>query len=99
MQLTTRGSGYLGEVSTLSGSPSNSTVTITGLASGFANGQIVNSDIYFTSGTQSGKGGTITAYNHETTHTTPHYLGLTSGDGYHRTKVVILVMVMQMSEL
>ena len=85
VQLTTRGSGYLGEVGTLSGSPTTSTVTITGLASGFANGQIVNSDIYFTSGTQSGKGGTITAYNHETkalTFTPALAAAPTSGDGY-----------------
>ena len=85
VQLTTRGSGYLGEVSTLSGSPTTSSVTITGLASGFANAQIVNSDIYFTSGTQSGKGGTITAYNHSTKALTftPALSGApTSGDGY-----------------
>ena len=70
VQLTTRGSGYLGEVGSLSGSPTVSTVTIEGLASGFANSQIVNSDIYFTSGTQSGKGGTITAYTVSYTHLT-----------------------------
>ena len=85
VQLTTRGSGYLGEVGTLAGSPTVSTVTIEGLASGFANSQIVNSDIYFTSGTQSGKGGTITAYNHSTKALifTPALSGApTSGDGY-----------------
>ena len=85
VQLTTRGSGYLGEVGSLSGSPTVSTVTIEGLASGFANSQILNSDIYFTSGTQSGKGGTITAYNHSTKALTftPALSGApTSGDGY-----------------
>ena len=85
IHLTTRGSGYQGEVGTLGGSPTTSVVTISGATSGFATDTLVNSDIYFTSGTQAGKGGTITAYNHSTKALTftPALSGApTSGDGY-----------------
>ena len=66
VQITTRGSAYLGEVGTVSGSPTTSSVTISGLTAGFTNGSIVNSDIYFTSGDVSGWGGTITSYRSDT---------------------------------
>ena len=85
IHLTTRGSGYQGEVGTLGGSPSESVVTISGATSGFATNTLVNSDIYFTSGTQAGKGGTITAYDHGTkalTFTPALESAPSSGDGY-----------------
>ena len=84
IQLTTRGSGYLGETGTLGGSPTTSTITIT-TGTSYANNSLVNSDIYFTSGTQSGKGSTITSYNSDTKALTisPALDGAPSGgDGY-----------------
>ena len=64
IHMTTRGLGYHGEVSTVQASPAPTTTAVT-ISSGasFATDALVNSDIYFTSGTHSGKGGTITDYN------------------------------------
>ena len=63
IHMTTRGLGYHGEVSTVQASPAPTTTAVT-ISSGasFATDALVNSDIYFTSGTHSGKGGTITNY-------------------------------------
>jgi len=67
VHMTTRGLSYHGEVSTVQASPAPTTTAVT-IASGasFATDALVNSDIYFTSGTHSGKGGTITDYNSST---------------------------------
>ena len=64
VHMTTRGLSYHGEVSTVQASPAPAAAAVT-IASGasFATDALVNSDIYFTSGTHSGKGGTITDYN------------------------------------
>ena len=64
IHMTTRGLSYHGEVSTVQASPAPAAAAVT-IASGasFATDALVNSDIYFTSGTHSGKGGTITDYN------------------------------------
>ena len=70
VHLTSRGAQYLGETGTLSGSPSNTSATISGSGIGLntlsAADCIVNSDIYFTSGAAAGQGGTITDYNQST---------------------------------
>ena len=85
VKISTRGSGYQGEVGTITGTPTTSTIKISGATAGFATNSIVNSDIYFTSGSQSGKGGTITAYNHGTTtltFTPALSVAPAAGDGY-----------------
>ena len=85
VKISTRGSGYQGEVGTIIGTPTTSTIKISGATAGFATNSIVNSDIYFTSGSQSGKGGTITAYNHGTTtltFTPALSVAPAAGDGY-----------------
>jgi len=85
VKISTRGSGYQGEVGTITGTPTTSTIRISGATAGFATNSIVNSDIYFTSGSQSGKGGTITAYNHGTTtltFTPALSVAPAAGDGY-----------------
>ena len=88
IHMTTRGLSYHGEVSTVQASPVPTTTAVT-IASGasFATDALVNSDIYFTSGTHSGKGGTITDYNSGTkvaTFTALPVLGSapSSGDAY-----------------
>ena len=64
VHMSTRGSGYLGETGSVADSDSNSTTVakISGAALTVTD-QLVNSDIYFTSGAASGHGATITAYN------------------------------------
>ena len=88
IHMTTRGLSYHGEVSTVQASPAPTTTAVT-ISSGasFATDALVNSDIYFTSGTHSGKGGTITDYNSGTkvaTFTALPVLGSapSSGDAY-----------------
>ena len=67
VHMTSRGLAYLGETGTLTGSPSTTVATISGAGLGLhalaVDDCVVNSDIYFTSGTSSGMGGTITDYN------------------------------------
>ncbi len=67
VHMTNRGLQYLGETGALTGSPSTTQATITGAGLGLhalaADDCVVNNDIYFTSGTSSGQGGTITDYN------------------------------------
>ena len=64
IHMTTRGLKYHGEVSTVqaTATPTTTSVEISD-GSSFATDALVNSDIYFTSGTHSGKGGTITDFN------------------------------------
>tara|TARA_Y100000593_G_scaffold83448_1_gene157266 strand:+ start:27282 stop:29003 length:1722 start_codon:yes stop_codon:yes gene_type:complete len=88
VHLTSRGAQYLGETGTLSGSPSNTSATISGSGIGLntlaAADCIVNSDIYFTSGTAAGQGGTITDYNQSTKVVTFSQIATApaSGDNY-----------------
>ena len=88
VHLTSRGAQYLGETGTLSGSPSNTSATISGSGIGLntlsAADCIVNSDIYFTSGAAAGQGGTITDYNQSTKVVTFSQITTTpaSGDNY-----------------
>ena len=85
VHMTTRGSQYLGDVSTIQsgGTPSTTQVKISGSALG-ADDSIVNNDIYFTSGDASGQGGTITDYNATTKIVTFSAVANTpaDGDGY-----------------
>ena len=85
VHMTTRGSQYLGDVSTIQsgGTPSTTQVKITGTSLG-ADDSIVNNDIYFTSGDASGQGGTITDYNATTKIVTFSAVANTpaDGDGY-----------------
>jgi len=62
VHLTTRGSQYLGETGNLASVTNTTTVTISG-ATFSADDCIVNCDIYFTSGSAAGEGGTITDFN------------------------------------
>ena len=88
IHLTSRGAQYLGETGTLSGSPSNTSATISGSGIGLntlsAADCIVNSDIYFTSGDAAGQGGTITDYNQSTKVVTFSQIATApaSGDSY-----------------
>ena len=85
VHMTNRGLKYLGETGTLSGSPSNTSATISGAGLGVhgltADDCIVNSDIYFTSGDASGQGGTITDYNATTKVVTFSQITTTPGSG------------------
>ena len=85
IHMTTRGLGYHGEVSTVQAgaSPSTTSCEIADGAS-FATDALVNSDIYFTSGSASGQGGTITDFNTSTDVVTwtPAITAPSSGDSY-----------------
>ena len=85
IHLTSRGAQYLGETGTLSGSPSNTSATISGSGIGLntlsAADCIVNSDIYFTSGDAAGQGGTITDYNQSTKVVTFSQIATAPGSG------------------
>ena len=61
VHLTTRGANYLGETGALGAITNSSTFVISG-ATFTKDDCIVNNDIYMTSGTQSGQGGTIIDY-------------------------------------
>ncbi len=85
IHMTTRGLGYHGEVSTVQAT-ATPTTTSCEIADGssFATDALVNSDIYFTSGSASGQGGTITDFNTSTDVVTwtPAITAPSSGDAY-----------------
>jgi hypothetical protein len=62
VHVTTAGSGYTFETGSVVASGSNDTTHVKIAGSGLADDAIIDNDIYFTSGTLAGKGGTVTDY-------------------------------------
>ena len=85
IHMTTRGLGYHGEVSTVQdGATPTTTSCEIADGSSFPANALVDSDIYFTSGSASGQGGTITDFNTSTDVVTwtPAITAPSSGDSY-----------------
>ena len=83
--VTNGGTGYRFETGTIQGGHTETTTTAKLVGSGLATDAIVDNDIYFTSGAQAGKGGTITDYQSGTQVATwsPALSGAPAdGDGY-----------------
>ena len=83
--VTNGGTGYRFETGTVQGGHTETTTTAKLVGSGLATDAIVDNDIYFTSGSQAGKGGTITDYQSGTQVVTwsPALSGAPAdGDGY-----------------